>query len=707
MNTWDGEFKEIVSLFMQLVEGDVTKSELESDLARLAQGIVNKTAQYDPARTIQSMRIRSSAALIIGMTSQDEYLKADYGYAPALIEMAAILIYCNKQLCAPETYKDLMSSEGWGLLEELFESLRRIRSISTLIRLPFEARLDKVGWLNAIHSASRQWIRETTYRETQFDLYEELFGAPIVQELIEETRGYTYHQLYSVLAWILEEPAKRSFDARDELGAVISRGYQPSVRDLERGNQAWTKMFHPTFLDATFSAEEIANETKVPVQLVGKVLEDFSFDFKTWPMSKALEALKGGTNPLFEFPLIQERAGRYLLPNGSLVAPSVKKNLESFLLSNSAYGAHRGQLVEKRLVDVLRIFLPDAQIFFGLKYSHPETGRGEADALLVIGGVAIIFEVKAATLFKAGEPTNVSRFRRQMWNNIRKASNQVEKLRTLIATKGYVPVERGDALDLSSVVEVHTVIVTLDDLLELATRPLDLIDTSILDQEGQLPWLISIGDLQVILELIDEPSELLVYLRRRRDPKIAKKYLTTDELDMFLTFRQNGLWAEDDEDANILVSVAPATAVVDVWKNGLSHRKPHIKETSLLRYAREARKFDMPHWFEFGAALLSLSEDSQDGAQVLIGRLLEKTKDDHLPHKAGFLVEDGEHPRFGSLLVFQTAEGFDRLSVRNSLPDYLHAQRIDMCVSRAFGCVIDGQGRISDLFYDAGISSQE
>ena len=173
------------------------------------------------------------------------------------------------------------------------------------------------------------------------------------------------------------------------------------------------------------------------MQLVGKVLEDFSFDFKAWPMSKALEALKGGTNPLFEFPLIQERAGRYLLPSGSLVAPSVKKNLESFLLSNSAYGAHRGQLVEKRLVDVLRSFLPDAQTFFGLKYSHPDTGRGEADALLVIGGVVIIFEVKAATLFKAGEPTSVSRFRRQMWNNIRKASNQVEKLRTLITSKGW------------------------------------------------------------------------------------------------------------------------------------------------------------------------------------------------------------------------------------------------------------------------------
>lgn len=688
-----------LNLLAEILDGIPGKGErnsyLENELLSSLQYVKSKAESFDPASVIGCLRMRSAVAL---------HSDADGGgfdYAVALIEVAALAIYCGTEPRDSKDYMDVLTpTSGSDLAEDLFAELQRIRTLSTLLQLPSDGRLEVDELLNVRHSTGLQWIRETTYRTIQADLYEDLFGAPAVEELVADACGYTYAELAEVMSWISNFADGRLGAAFEELGEVLTSTNHSETAGRERFEAATNRIFAPRFHDVTLSAAEIASRTRIREEIVEKILHDFSIDLTAYSVEDVKQFLAEGRNPLFGFPLVKERNDRYLVLSESLLLPSVKRNLEAVLLENPIYGRHRGELVEDRLIKVLRDFLPAAQIYAGVQYGHPEKGRGEADAILIMGDVAIVFEVKAATIFKLGASAGVKRFRRTMWQNIHKASKQVDDLRALIEDDRQICGERGEVIDLTFIREVHTVIVTLEELLDLSTQPLDLVDSNVLHNADQLPWLVSIGDLTVILELIDEPSEFLVYLRRRRDPVIARRFVSTDELDLFLAFRKTGLWVDEEGDSTPYL-VAPMTAEIDVWMNGVSERKPRIKDTPLLQHVQRARNLNLAHWFEFGATLLSLDETSQERAQIYIDQVVALSKSVGTPRMVALPVADRKPPRYGGLLVFQTTTGSNRLKVRNELTEFTRSERSRGAFSRAFGCILDDGGQVVDLVYSS------
>lgn len=56
------------------------------------------------------------------------------------------------------------------------------------------------------------------------------------------------------------------------------------------------------------------------------------------------------------------------------------------------------------------------------------------------------------------------------------------------------------------------------------------------------PWCVGVTDLRVISEIIDSPSEFLLYLERRSQSHNEKALFAHDELDYFIWFLQTGLY---------------------------------------------------------------------------------------------------------------------------------------------------------------------
>ncbi len=126
-----------------------------------------------------------------------------------------------------------------------------------------------------------------------------------------------------------------------------------------------------------------------------------------------------------------------------------------------------------------------------------------------------------------------------------------------------------------------------------------------------------------------------------------------DELDLFLRFRQTGLWAEDEDDSLLMDFVVGDTRELDAWFYGLTDQKPTIKDQPLLRYARQSREL-VDHWLEFGATLLSIAEDNQEIIAETIKSIQEATRIDLSPHSyTTFFGQDG-YTRLSTLLVFAT-----------------------------------------------------
>lgn len=677
---------------------------LETKLDSLIGQLRRLAENYDPARVIGVLRMRAFRSNDV----LSQPINEERDFSISLVEAATLALYCGSQVDDANSFPE--PSIGVGGLgeaaEEIFEILRQIRVVVTILQLYKAEQKTPQAKIAARHSAARQWIRETTYSPVLMDINHGLFSALRINELIAETRSYSAGDVEKVVEWLAHAMDDRLKNAGAQLLELYNRRAQAAEDDAEQATRALVQMLTPTFEDVTVSASEVARDTGQPELIVQKILEDFSVDLAEFPEGQAGMMLAEGSNPLFEFPLVRERKNRFLIPDEALLAPSIKRNLETSLLtakeSQNVYSNHRGRFLETRLSEILTRFLPQAEVLENIKFRSSDDGRGEADVLLLLGDVVIIFEAKAGTIFKLGESVTVSNFRKRLHQNISRASKQVEKIRQVIEENGIIQLERGQPIDVSTVREVHTVIVTLDDLLDLAAQPLDLIDAEILKKEGQLPWVVSLGDLQLILALIVEPSELLVYLRRRRDPSIAKKYLSTDELDLFQAFRRTGLWAEDETDAGTPALVMSMTAEVDAWFYGDEKSQPVMKETPLLKYVRQSRLKELPHWFEFGAALMSIDEDEQEGILGEIDKMTRKSRADLMSHSLTLFFEGRPPTQPGCLLVFKSKGALEFAEDKAGFARYLKAKKTQCGADRAFACEVDEKGSLIDLVYESG-----
>ncbi len=60
-------------------------------------------------------------------------------------------------------------------------------------------------------------------------------------------------------------------------------------------------------------------------------------------------------------------------------------------------------------------------------------------------------------------------------------------------------------------------------------------------------WSVFINDLKIISDLIESPSFFLLYLKRRLEVNQYTQFFTSDEMDYFMYFLENGLYFKDDE----------------------------------------------------------------------------------------------------------------------------------------------------------------
>lgn len=655
---------------------------------------------YDPARIVAALRVRAYASALQAGVFSDEL-----EVSISLIDAAALILYSGAELRPENEYAPVsVGADGVGAVVELIvPELQKVRVLSILIGLANRQEGQNADWLNRRHLASLQWIRETSYSSSQIEVFDDLFGEPEVERLIERTRGYSYKALKQLLIWTIGFKDRLLSDARYESMQVFSSRDLSLVQKQECIKNAFTKLLAPRLRDATFSAEDAAGATGISRGTVLKILKDFSVSLTEISVEELPNFLTGGTNPLQPRPFVRERGGKFFLIDESLAVPAIKSNLEEFLLAEEIYCRKRGELLESLLVKELSNYFGNQHVYSGVRYSTPDGMRGEADAIVVQGDVAIIFEAKASTIFKLGESVPTGSFVRKMNRNIHKASAQLEKLRTIIEKNGRIPVERGEPFDIGRVREIHTVIVTLEDLLELSTQPIELLDSSLLASSTAVPWVASYNDLKLILSLADDPSEFLVYLRRRRNSLAAKRFRSTDELDLFLHFRETGLWVEEGEDDAVFEYVRPLTAELDRWYIEDETEKPSIKKTAMLKYVRQAHQQGVEHWFEFGADLLEMAEETQSELQACIDEAFQMMEDDGQPHSvtAGFdsmgLGDDGV------LVVFAIPGASAGKKWEQKLVQYLDARRQELGYQRAFACVLDRSGDVADLKYSVSV----
>ena len=316
---------------------------------------------------------------------------------------------------------------------------------------------------------------------------------------------------------------------------------------------------------------------------------------------------------------------------------------------------------------------------------------------------------------------------------ITKASDQATRLQQRIEEDGGVRLHKGGWLDLGHIREIHTVALSLEDLSGVATATSELVAAGLLDAD-HIPWVVSIHDLQVIAQVVDRPSEFLLYLRRRRDPEVSLAYAAPDELDLFLYFYEAGLYVAPNP--HVMVAELPYVPVaraadlrrrkyqgraiistrtdpLDAWHYAeLDPELPRVKKPVLTgspttSLADELQARGSYGWLSIGATLLSGSTKAQADMLRIPKKLLAS------PHGDGRertqTVPIGARLSDAWLLVWMTRPPRQSLADISQLAgDYLRAKKYQLKFNRGAVLIYDeGTKELVDVVYDGTLPTPD
>lgn len=607
--------------------------------------------------------------------------------------------------------------------------------------------VDDIDALAFMTRSASVWIRSTSYADMVKPTYRALFEGAEVKSALRANLGFDADDAIRVLESLHElqvdtmnHRLENSFRAMASLykesrngQLVLDEASRLHVRTLH--NKAW----QPSADSVAFRPDRIAIAAGVHATVARAVLDHFAADTGSATPREILDAFISGDNILRTNPVVRTRTGEYLLVHDALVLPAVRENLEQELKALpvwEVYQAERGVLLEVLGEKALQELVPEAAVLKSFDYFIPKneseegldpaqyTKKVEGDLLFTLDDVAIIVEAKAIAISPESRAGDTRRLRRDLTGIISKATSQATRLKQRIENDGGIRLNKTGWMDLTKIREIHTVALSLEDLSGVPSAMTELISTGMLPG-SEIPWVISVHDLQVIGQIVDRPAEFLLYLRRRRHPEIAKTYMASDELDLFLYFYEEGLYVRPAPASGDVGAVSEARAgdgeigqrtyitsrtdPLDAWHYAAledpktSVAKPRIAASPMTPFVDMLERGGFFGWLSIGATLLSA--DTKTQSELLrVPRGLQEFPDAKIKGHS-FTTSIGGRHTDGWVFAWMTVPADGDIPTETELArKYIEAKKSELGLSRAAVFLFEYESESPvDVLYDADV----
>lgn len=212
----------------------------------------------------------------------------------------------------------------------------------------------------------------------------------------------------------------------------------------------------------------------------------------------------------------------------------------------------RESYVAKRSVETLCRVLMNAKAACSAYYPTPDGNRAETDGLVFYDGTLFVLEAKAHILtdrIRSGESLRVEgSFQKIVGDAFHQGCRVLEYVkRNPIAEftdeKGRLVL----SLPNKAIRKCHIIIVTQDCMTPWTVKLADARNAGMLTDGPVWPWVIHCNNLCVIADILDTPSQFLLYTERRtRFNRQSGWFHASDELDLLDLFMSRGLLLPDD-----------------------------------------------------------------------------------------------------------------------------------------------------------------
>jgi hypothetical protein len=309
-----------------------------------------------------------------------------------------------------------------------------------------------------------------------------------------------------------------------------------------------------------FTQEEVCSASKVSTAVceafLSRMSQTFGYRNPQFPDTFTNpENAPWDYNTVEERPLFKQDDGYWFFTN-PMLASVIFHTFYFDLMADSAYRPKftkaRGNFVESKVVQYMTKIFPENMVLL-----NPAKPGGEefSDVAVLHDGKIIIFQCKAKGLRReARTGTDFLKLREDLHAGIREAFDQAVRARRFIRDSPVPKLRIGRVeleIDGSAITDVYLISVTLMPFLTFATRFENIEEALGLFPEKEYPFSVSLGDLDVLTQLLVSPARFLHYVNRRLAVEKTTFGVQADEIDLLGFYQSQGMIFNIDDFAQM------------------------------------------------------------------------------------------------------------------------------------------------------------
>ena len=528
--------------------------------ARVSEG---RERLLELLRSVDPGDIVARASLVYLSFDPNTYREWEDDRSPGHVEylaLQALAVGLDSSPTAHPAEAPQLTDEAIDLARSLFDDVSMLYALRALEES--EGAHDQITDYQLKERLSSLAVRGTGYAEHHQRVIAGCFTP--LDDLCKRVLGFTAENALEILVGVVElingrvsERVAQSSERRAETIRELKRARKSGSSETLPGwllklppNEAKTHIASMvqawTFLDsrslALFTAEEVADATGLSLEVVKSFLD--AFVCEPAEFDEEFHGLPSGAHPLTAKPVLRVGDG-YLIPVLRTVLETIRPRMEDLLSKDrnawQKYVRHRASSSSKKQ-----------------RGSSPARSRVHARGP-ALGGVpkptrAILMDWWTAATWpyglqcKSGRITAPARrgaperMLEELGELVGEAAEQHARLAQALELES--PSSLGFADDetraLSRPLQIEA-IVTLDEVTTWATQAHRLQGVEILPAERTVPWVLSLTDLMVVVDLL-EGSSLAHYLIRRQRLERDRRIEAHDELDWVGHYLAEGLF---------------------------------------------------------------------------------------------------------------------------------------------------------------------
>jgi hypothetical protein len=347
-------------------------------------------------------------------------------------------------------------------------------------------------------------------------------------------------------------------------------------------------------------------------------------------------------NPVLGHPFVRSGADSWHLFCGWVLLHNPFELIEQVFESHddlfTGYLERRADYLEEQVAELLARALPGALVERSLLSVDPVDGREyENDVVAFISTFGVVAEAKAGRLHPDARRGRSRVLRDRIEELLVKSSEQGLRLAGRLERESgqlrFVRKANRSKLmvDASGVRRTLAIGVTLEPIADLLPRLTEMIESGLSGaQAGALTYSISLPDLELVVDLLDHPSEVLHYLSRRKEIE-ERTFLAGDEVDLLALYLQTGFnIGEREFSGRDRLDVTGLSDPIDIWhyrrEAGMPADKPRPARTPWWEAVlSRVEQRGGPRWAEIGVTLCNVAPPDQSDFEQALHELRRST----------------------------------------------------------------------------------